>query len=111
MAPWCHNGKHARSLLGDSKLDMRSMLSRTSGSGPWLVMIYLLMIRKSPQIRTYGGVAFEATVMFEATRDVEGTRKYVRTRSNSFLATSRIEGGIFLVAGLSLVGRLSMNST
>ena len=51
------------------------MLSRTSGSGPWLVMIYLLTIRKSPQIRTYGGVALEATVMLEATGEVEGTRK------------------------------------
>ncbi len=72
---WCNNGKHARCLFSDSKL-MESILEvdvgkyrivKSPGSGPWLVMIYLLTIRKSPQIRTYGGVAFEATVMLVAT--------------------------------------------
>jgi hypothetical protein len=38
-------------------------------------MIYLL---KSPQIRTYGGVAFEATVMFEATGDKKISEKAVK---------------------------------
>ena len=48
-------------------------------------------------------IHIEATVMLEATGEVEGTRKSVKS--------SRIEGGIFLVTGLSLAGRLSVNST
>ena len=56
-------------------LEIRSMLSRTSGRGPWLVMTYLLIMRKSPHKRTYGGVALDATVMLDATGDVEGMSK------------------------------------
>ena len=90
MAAWCHNGKHARSLLSDAKL-METILEVIVGKyGIVRYAVYVeLNIREWPMVgddifvddaeittNTHiWGVAFEATVMLEATGEVEGTRK------------------------------------